>query len=96
MPQPINIKPGDFIRYIYNGTWEYCRWNGDGTRNVICAQKHLDEWKSGKPIKPLILCKDEKLQSEVLKQKERLRDGTSVIQGVWKNQEFEPRKIVTS
>lgn len=90
------LTPDCLIRFIYSGEFDYATLHEDQSYTVHCRQQDLDRWKAGSPIKPLIYCDNQKLQTSVRLLKERLRAGTPVIQGVWRKGRFEPRKLVTS
>lgn len=90
------LTPDCLIRFTYNGEFDYATLHQDHSYTLHCRQRDLDEWKSGAKIKPLLCCDNQALQESSRRIKERLRDGTPVIQGVWKKNRFEPRKLVTS
>lgn len=90
------LTPDCLIRYRYSGEWEYAVLHDDKSRTIVCAQRHLDDWRNGTPIPPLLAFRDETYKRNAMLRNENLRDKkTKVIQGVWKNDRFEPRKLVT-
>lgn len=90
----IQLKPGDLIRTRYKGEWEYSQLidAAEGKRILLCGQADIEAWKQGTPIPPLMFCNDQRIQDENRKIKEALRDGTTVIECVWKGERLEPRR----